>query len=331
MLEEKFGVLSRVDLRLLWPHEALDFTPWLARNLPSLGEVLGMDLELQLQEAPVGAFSLDLLVHDLGRERVVVIENQIEPTDHDHLGKLLTYAAGHDASVAVWIAADFREEHRQALDWLNQRSDATTEFFGIVVEAIQIDDSRPACNFRLVAFPNEWRKTNVSTASTKSSPRGDAYQAFFQDLIDQLRDQHGFTKARKAQPQSWYAFSSGIRGIVYAMSFAHGGRVRTEVYIDRENLSWNKGTFDALHQQREEIETAFGEPLEWQRLDDKRASRIAIYRTASIEDLPEVLEKVTDWAIDRLLRFRAVIGPRVVNLPTVASQFSLSDSSVDAS
>ena len=323
MLAKTFGVLKRVDLRLLWPHEALDFTPWLASNLPVLGDVLGLDLELQLQEAPVGSFSLDLLVHDLGRERIVIIENQIEPTDHDHLGKLLTYAAGHNAAVAVWIASEFREEHRQALDWLNQRSDATTEFFGIVVEALQIDDSRPACNFRLVAFPNDWRKTNVLTNSATPSPRGEAYRAFFQVLIDELRTKHNFTKARKAQPQGWYSFSSGIRGIYYAISFAHGGQVRAEAYIDRENYSWNKGMFDVLHEQREEIETAFGEPLEWQRLDDKRASRIAIYRLASIEDPPEALAEVNGWAINRLLRFRTVIGPRAANLAPDDSPSSL--------
>ena len=314
MLQEKFGVLKRVDLRYLWPHEAQDFTPWLADNLEALGDVLGMDLELQLQEAPVGPFSLDLLVHDLGRERVVIIENQIGSTDHDHLGKLLTYAAGHDAAVVVWIAAEFRDEHRQALDWLNQRTDATTEFFGIVVEALQIDDSRPACNFRLVAFPNDWRKTNVPTAGTKPSVRGEAYQAFFQALIDELRTKHKFTQARKGQPQNWYTFSSGVPGIGYSVVFALGNRVRTEAYIDNGEASWNKAMFDNLYGRREEIEAAFGEALEWERLDARRASRVAIYRPGSIDDPPQTLEEIKAWSIARLLRFRKELSPRASEL-----------------
>ena len=292
MADGKLGVLSRVDVRRLWPNEARDFTPWLAENLDVLAGVLGMDLELRTQEAAVGSFSLDLLARDLGRDHEVVIENQLESTDHDHLGKLLTYAAGHDAAVAIWIATEFREEHRQALDWLNQRTDATTEFFGIVVEALQIDNSRPACNFRLVAFPNDWRKTNVSTTDSTPSPRAEAYQAFLQDLIDRLRTKHDFTKARKASLQNWYTFSSGVSGIGYGVSFGLGSRVRAEVYIDRGDVTWNKHIFDALHQQRGEIENALGEPLDWERMDDKRASRIAAYRSGSIDDSHQTIEEI---------------------------------------
>lgn len=328
-MDGKFGVLKRVDLRQLWPHEALNFTPWLAENLGVLGDVLGMDLELQLQEAPVGTFSLDLLVHDLGRERVVIIENQIEATDHDHLGKLLTYAAGHDAAVVVWIAAEFRDEHRQALDWLNQHTDATTEFFGIVVEALQIDDSRPACNFRLVASPNDWRKTIAPTAGTKPSARGEAYREFFQDLIDELRTEHKFTQARKGQPQNWYTFSSGVTGIGYSVVFALGKQVRTEAYIDNGSVKWNKAMFDALYQQREAIEEALGEPLTWERLDDRRASRVAVYRAGSIDDPPQVLEEIKDWSIERLLRFKKVLSPLASSLDIAGNQASLSTEASD--
>ncbi len=308
---ERFGVLRRVDLRLLWPHEALNFTRWLAQNLAVPGDALGLDLELRGQEAPVGSFSLDLLAHDLGRDRAVIIENQLGPTDHDHLGKLLTYAAGHDAAVAVWVAPVFREEHRQALDWLNQRTDINTEFFGVVVEALQIDESLPAPNFRLVASPNDWRKTNITAGDQKPSARGEAYRAFFQNLIDRLRTRHNFTRARKGMAQSWHNFSSGIGGVAYAFCFARGGSAQAETYIDREDVIWNKWLFDALYAQREGIEADFGEPLEWERLDHRRAARIAAKRPGSIEDSQEVLNDIEDWAIDRLLRFRLVIGPRV--------------------
>ena len=325
MQAPQLGVLRRVDIRLIWPSEARDFTSWLAQNLTLLGDVLGMDLELRLQEAPVGPFSLDLLAHDLGRDRTVIIENQLEPTDHDHLGKLLTYAAGHDATVAVWIAPNFRDEHRQALDWLNQRTDIATEFFGVVVEALQIDSSHPACNFRLVAFPNDWQKSNVATRNSKLSAREEAYEKFFQDLIDQLRTQHNFTKALKGQPQNWYTFSSGIRGIAYGVGFTLGNRVRTEAYIDRQNEVWNKWLFDTLFARRARIESEFGVPLAWERMDDKQASRIAIYRSGSISDPTSTLEEISRWAIEHLLQFKAIIGTQVSEIIASSDQPSSGD------
>ncbi|MGH9510336.1 MAG: DUF4268 domain-containing protein [Terriglobales bacterium] len=309
---KEFGALKRIDLRDVWRKEATEFTPWLADNLKALGEALGMDLELVTREAPVGDFSLDLLARDLGRDRVVVIENQLAPTDHDHLGKLLTYAAGNNAGGVIWVAAEIRDEHRQALDWLNQHTDSDIEFYAVVVEVIKIDDSKPAYDFNPVAFPNRWRKTRIEAAgSRQTSERGEAYRSFFQDMIDELRERHRVTSARVARPQNWGEFPSGVSGISYCLSFTHGGRVRAEFYIGRPDAAENKRLFDSLHAERKELEAQFGEPLEWERLEDKNACRVAIYRAGSIMDPPEALQEIRRWGIEHLLRLKRVFGPRL--------------------
>ena len=306
-----FGVLKRVDLREVWAKEAKEFSPWLAENIGALGEVLGMDLELTRREAPVGDFSLDLLARDLGSNRPVVIENQLSPTDHDHLGKLLTYASGYKAGVIVWIAPEIREEHREALDWLNQHTDPDVDFYGVMVEVLRIDDSRLAFSFRPVAFPNEWSKSKKAGPPEKPSERREAYRVFFQDLIDDLRERYHFTGARVGQPQNWYSFASGTAGFVYGLSFGQAKQVRAEVYIDAGDQESSKALFDALATEKDALGKQFEEPLRWERLDDRSASRIATYRPGSIEDDPETLKEIRDWGIDRLLRFKKVFGPRI--------------------
>ena len=179
--------LEPVDLRDVWPNEASDFTPWLADNLGALGEALGMDLELVRTEAPVGTFSVDILAKDVSENRDVVIENQLEPTNHDHLGKVLTYAAGYNADVMVWIVKDFRDEHRQALDWLNQRTGEETEFYGVVVRAVRIGDSRPAYVFDVVARPNEFRKRHVNLNTSNNDKDTDAYRQFWERITEKLK------------------------------------------------------------------------------------------------------------------------------------------------
>ena len=161
----------------------------------------------------MGGCSLDLLVRDVESGGEVVFESQLGTTDHSHLGELITYAAGFDARVAVWIARELKSEHREALDLLNRRTGEDTQFFGVEVELWKIDGSRPAPKFRLVAFPNEWRKrTATATGATAGvSPRRERYRQFFQRLMDTLREEHRFTNARSAQPQSWYHFSAGTR------------------------------------------------------------------------------------------------------------------------
>lgn len=315
-----FGVLNKVGLREIWPHEASDFTPWLAENIDELGKALGMDLELIEQEASVGDFSLDILAKDLGTSRSVIVENQLTQTDHDHLGKLITYAAGFDASIVIWVSDSIREEHRQAMDWLNQRTDSETSFFGVVVEVIKIDDSKPAFNFKLVASPNEWQKNKKrQTQRTSVSTKGEKYQNYFQNLIDDLRDIHRFTSAKAGQPQNWYSFSSGVSGMTYEANFSQGGKARAELYIDLGDHEKNKYVFDQLFNIKGEIEDSLGQEISWERLDNKRASRLALYIDGSIEESDSELEKVKNWHIEQLLKLKAALGKKIGQLSKEAN------------
>ena len=306
-----FGRLSVVDVRAIWPHEAHDFTPWLADNLDALGDVLGIELELEQTEAEVGAFSVDILARDLGTDRLVVIENQFGSTDHDHLGKLLTYAAGYDVGAMVWLGESIREEHRQALDWLNQRTDTETHFFGVVVEVIRIDDSRPAFNLKPVVLPNEWQKERRRRGGPSVSRRAERYRDYFQTLIDDLREAHKFTKARRAQPMNWYTFSAGISGVSFGAVFVKGDRVRTELYIGTGDEAVNARLFAALKSEREALEREMGQSLEWEEMPDRQASRIAMYRAGSIDAGEATLADIRKWHIERLLGLKRVFGPRL--------------------
>ena len=310
----ELAIIQKVDLREIWPNEAADFTPWLSENIERLGDELGLDLEVEAREASVGGYSLDILARDSGRDRPVVIENQLESTDHTHLGQLLTYAGGFDASVIVWIAKEFRDEHREAMDFLNRHTSENTQFFGVVVELWKIDDSRPAANFDLVVAPNEWRR-GISARSQpdddrSASPRQEKYRSFFQALLDTLREEHRFTRARRAGHYNFHRFSAGP-GITYRAALAARNVVQVEVYIDSDDGTWNDNLFEQLMEQKESIESELGEPLDWDGMDGRRACRVSVKRPGSIDDAPEALAEIRAWMIDRLLKFREALGPRL--------------------
>jgi len=260
-MDDDFGTLKRINLREIWNNEYSAFTPWLADHIDELGKALGIELVLKQKEAPVGDFSLDILATDVGRNRLVIIENQLTATNHDHLGKILTYSSGFDASTIIWIAESIRDEHRQTLEWLNQKTDEDTEFFAVVIEVLKIDDSKPVFNFRPVVFPNEWRKATKKIPPGQTSEKMEMYRNYFQQLIDDLREKYNFTNARKGQPQSWYSFSSGIKGLIYGVSFALGGKVRVDTYIDLGEYDKNKALFDLLYEEKEKIEEKYDDDL----------------------------------------------------------------------
>lgn len=307
---QNFSELKKIPLREIWKNEASEFTPWLESNIDSLGEALGMDLVITGREASVGDFSLDLLAQVDSGSKTAIIENQFKHTNHDHLGKLLTYAAGYDASIVVWISEAIREEHRQALEWLNQKTDTETQFFGVVVEILQIDNSNHAINFRLVVFPNEWQKTKRQNVSSAASPRKEKYRSYFQELADALM-QVDFTGPRSALLQNYLNFSSGIGEIRYGAMFPQGQKVHAYINI-RQKIDANRiKLFNFLEKRKSEIEETFGEELDWIRDQEKSLSRIAVSRDGSIESPDDELEEIREWHIENLLKLKEVFHPEI--------------------
>jgi hypothetical protein len=280
----KLGTLKKVDLRSFWKHEALDFTTWLAKeeNLKLLSDEIGIDIELEETEASVGRFNVDILAKEEGSDRMVVIENQLEATDHDHLGKLITYAAGFDAQIIIWIVKEVRDEHKQAIDWLNEHTDEKVNLFIIKMELWQIDDSPPAPKFHVVSQPNDWvkaLKSGRSTAGRETELK--LLQLEFWTRFNEYLNQKGSSlRIRKPRPQHWYDLSIGSSKARLALTaISRDKLIGTELYIPDD-----KALFDKLFVQKESIERELGFPLEWQRLDNKKASRVIVYREGDIHD-----------------------------------------------
>lgn len=280
MTAPALGRLERVELRDIWTSEATEFTPWLARpeNLLVLGETLTIDLELEAQEKAVGPFRADILCKDIGTDSWVLVENQLERTDHTHLGQLLTYASGLQAVTIVWIAARFTEEHRSTLDWLNKITDESFRFFGLEVELWRIGESPAAPKFNIVSKPNDWSRAVASAAraidDAELSETRLMQREYWTGLDEALIRANGPVSGnRKAQPQSWMAYSVGRSNIyIGAAMIRPKNQVRVELYMTGAKA---KAFFGLLQRQKEEIEQKFGHPLLWEELPAGQDSRIS--------------------------------------------------------
>lgn len=303
----EFGKIVEVPLREVWAGESTHFTPWLAANLQIVSERLGLELELESIESAAGDFSADIVAKDVATNRRVIIENQYGGTDHRHLGQILTYSSVLNASVVIWIAEKIRSEHKSAIDFLNHNLKETLQIFAIEANIIRIDDSKPAFGLKIVCMPAEAAATATST-SPEATETQEKYRAYYQSLLDELRNVHKFTNARAAQPQNWYTFTSDNSKVYrYSTAFAQGGRVRVETYIDCGDKPRNEAIFDALHAQKDEINAAYGVELEWEKLETKRACRIAIYLDGDIDAESEKLVEIKKWVVVNLLRMRQVL------------------------
>ncbi len=203
----KLSKLEKVDLREVWKHEAINFTNWLAEseNLESLSDEIGIDISLIQTEASVGNFNVDILAEEENTGRKIVIENQLESTDHDHLGKIITYASGFDAEIIIWIVKSVRDEHKQAIDWLNEHTDSNINFFSIQMEVWKIGESPYAPKFHVIAQPNDWAKTVKKATSQNEYSDTKLLQLQFWDKFKEFAvDKNAKIKLRKAYPQHWY-------------------------------------------------------------------------------------------------------------------------------
>ena len=280
MNDRTLGRLTPVKLRDIWSSEASDFTPWLAReeNLSILGEVLGVEIEAQ--ERAVGPFRADILCKEIGSGTWVLIENQLERSDHLHLGQLLTYASGLEAVTIVWIVARFTEEHRSTLDWLNRITDESFRFFGLEVELWRIGESPAAPKFNIVSKPNNWSRSVAQAARTiddsKLSPIAVMQRAYWDALHVVLNEVSGPVSGnRKAQSQSWMEYAIGTAGFALgAVMVRTKRRLRSELYLSGPKA---KVFFHLLREGKEDIEQDLGYPLDWQELPTGTDSRIAVH------------------------------------------------------
>jgi hypothetical protein len=333
----KLGQLRRVDPRSVWRHVARDFAPWLRSHLGLLAEVVGLQLDLVETGSVTEKQTIDVRARELQGGRWVVIENQLDQTDHRHMGQLVSDAAGQQAGVSIWISPQFRDEHRRALEWLNEISDESTLFFGVELELFQIGDSPPAPNFKLVAKPAGWDSRADSSIPSRWQR---AYREFFRQLGNRLRSKlRDLTTARSERRAFFnglvdkadvrypklnntrrgylinqFSYSVGRNGFSVTTAFSQDRKFRVELYIDTGDPYENLLAFDTLYRDREEIESGIGHPLVWQRMDAWQASRIYCATNGKIGDTPEHLGELQEWAVDLIWRFTQVFEPRVEEL-----------------
>ncbi len=300
--------LQKVPLREIWPHEARDFTTWLAVNLDFLSEVIGFDLNLVEREAAAGPFSADILAED-SRGNFVVIENQLERTNHDHLGKMITYLSNLDAKTAIWITSDPRPEHETAIHWLNETLPADTAFFLMKLEAFSIDDSSPAPLLSIIAGPSPEGK-QVGAQKKDLAERHVFRLEFWEQLLDKARERTPQFSNISPSKENYINTSAGTSGFAYAF-VVRLNDAQVELYIDRGDREKNKRLYDALLSRKDDIEQAFGESLDWQRLDDRRACRIrSVISDHGLVDRNE-WSLLQDKMISRMDRFSQVMQPEI--------------------
>jgi hypothetical protein len=307
----QLGKLKKVNLREGWKHEANDFTIWLAQdeNLRLLSDEIGFDIKLIQTEAKVGSFSVDILAEEENTGNKVIIENQLEITDHDHLGKLITYASGYDAKVVIWVVKDVREEHRRAIDWLNENTIEEIGFYLLKIELWQILDSPLAPNFEIISKPNAWAKAVKSSADNPELTDVKLKQLKFWDSFKEYaKSKNTKLRFQKSHPVNWTIISIGSSNCSISLSInSRDNLFGCEIYIND-----NKDLFNHFLKNKDNIERELAETLEWMELPDKKASRIKVSITGDFDDESN-WEKYFQWMQINAEKFQSVFRKYLSN------------------
>ena len=296
----KLGKLKEIDLRKIWPHEQYNFSQWLSQdaNMKELSDVLGLSLTDIKTEVYNGSYRCDILCKDEVSQQMVIIENQLEPTNHDHLGKLITYASGLDASVIVWIVPKAKPEHASAIEWLNSHTLKNVSFFLLELHAYSIDDSAPAPMFKIIEQPNDFAKT-IKELSGKGdlSATAEKWLDFWTAFNDVLDSQGKPFNKRKPSTNHWYSVAIGSSQChidIDLLNKEH--RVRVGVLIPD-----NKVLYDLLYNNKQKIENRFGSNLSWYNNDDKKASGFCTYLPGldlvKQSDHTELMKRIIDTVV----------------------------------
>lgn len=300
----ELGKIERVeDLRKIWPNEARDFTAWLAQdeNLAMLGEAVGIDIDLEERESSVGSFSVDLFAAEEGTGRKIIIENQLEDTNHDHLGKIITYAAGKEASVIIWIVKRARDEHRQAVEWLNQHTDENIGFFLLEIELWRINGSIPAPRFNIVERPNDWAKAIKASEGLSDIRKTNLeyWEAFKRYAFNRADFKKVFTE-RKAYPQGWYDLSVGNRYCHITLTAAMTKkRLAAKIYISK-----NKDLYKHFLEQKEAVEEFLGGEITW---FEASIDAVFGYDIYNVDFNTENWNKYFEWYCEKAIKLREVV------------------------
>lgn len=304
----KLGKIKEVDIRKVWNHEQYDFSKWLAfdENIKELGNTLNLELTDVETEKFVGSYRCDILCKDELTGKTVLIENQLEQTNHDHLGKIITYASGLDASVVVWIVSSARNEHSSAIEWLNKHTDESVSFFLIEIHALQIGDSDIAPMFKIIEQPNDFSKSAKELARNGELNKSQTCRLEFWTKFNEVIEERGkpFNK-HKATTDHWYSIAVGSSLCHISVDLVNKEhKIRVGLWI-----ADSKELYDSLYEHKEEIENVFGSSLDWDRLDEKKSSSFS----TSIKGLDfgkqDNYHELMNTVIDNVIKLKNAIAP----------------------